>query len=170
MIIAESSALVKRRGRAGHEGDKEICAAAEAAWNGARPRRLEFCTECWTGAGKFLNGKRARVQAYPAGGRDPGFQQPLSAQCLPEITAKVNLSRGLAIPTVWEILSAVYFQELAIGTADAKTKARRSGAQRGALENKLRPEVFLSAPLLSLRKPRFPRTAVAPASRRQPNA
>ena len=44
--------------------------------------------------------------------------------------------------------SRTCFQWFMSGTGVAIAKSRRSGAQRGALENKLRPEVFLSAPLL----------------------
>ncbi len=60
----------------------------------------------------------------------------------------VNLSTELAIPTQAGTLITMCFVEFKNGTADAPTHARRSGAQRGALENKLRPEVFLGAPLL----------------------
>jgi hypothetical protein len=56
----------------------------------------------------------------------------------------------------------LYFQKLEIGKADATRQDRRSGAQRGALEDKLRPEVFLDAPL------HFPFFSVLPG-RRQPS-
>jgi len=66
---------------------------------------------------------------------------PLRVSC-------VNLSRH------WQFLPgatdprALYFQPLGIGKVGAKEKYRRSGAQRGVLEDKLRPEVFLDAPCI----------------------
>ena len=69
------------------------------------------------------------------------------ARRVPRTVAKVNLSRHLAIPTRRETNPGLCFQRVEIGIADATEAGRRSGAQRGALENKLRPEVFLSAPL-----------------------
>jgi hypothetical protein len=45
-------------------------------------------------------------------------------------------------------ISSLCFQQLKSGTGDALTENRRSGAQRGAPEKKLRPEVFLSAPCI----------------------
>jgi hypothetical protein len=43
-------------------------------------------------------------------------------------------------------ISLLCFQQFKSGTGDALRTNRRSGAQRGAPENKLRPEVFLGAP------------------------
>jgi hypothetical protein len=45
-------------------------------------------------------------------------------------------------------ISPLCFQQFKSGTGDALTENRRSGAQRGAPEKKLRPEVFLSAPCI----------------------
>ena len=44
--------------------------------------------------------------------------------------------------------TALYFQAVGIGKPSATRIGRRSGAQRGALEDKLRPEVFLDAPCI----------------------
>jgi hypothetical protein len=60
----------------------------------------------------------------------------------------VKLSKVPENPTLYKPAHVLYFQILRIGRQDAIGQGRRSGAQRGALENKLRPEVFLSAPLL----------------------
>jgi hypothetical protein len=54
----------------------------------------------------------------------------------------------LAIPTRWLSATSLVFQSLGIGKSDATITGRRSGAQRGALEDKLRPEVFLDAPCI----------------------
>jgi hypothetical protein len=54
----------------------------------------------------------------------------------------------LAIPTLSRRTSNSYFQGVEIGKSSATLIARRSGAQRGALEDKLRPEVFLDAPCI----------------------
>jgi hypothetical protein len=54
----------------------------------------------------------------------------------------------LAIPTRWLSATSLLFQSLGIGKSDATIIGRRSGAQRGALEDKLRPEVFLDAPCI----------------------
>jgi hypothetical protein len=56
----------------------------------------------------------------------------------------------LAIPTRIADARALYFQVVEIGKSGATIIGRRSGAQRGALEDKLRPEVFLDAPCISL--------------------
>ncbi len=56
----------------------------------------------------------------------------------------------LAIPTLSRRTRSSYFQGLEIGKSSATLIGRRSGAQRGALEDKLRPEVFLDAPCISL--------------------
>jgi len=45
-------------------------------------------------------------------------------------------------------ISLLCFQQFKSGTGDALRTNRRSGAQRGAPEKKLRPEVFLSAPCI----------------------
>ena len=71
----------------------------------------------------------------------------LVAPVMPTAWANVNLSHP------WQFLlcaidpRALYFQAVGIGKSDATIIGRRSGAQRGALEDKLRPEVFLDAPL-----------------------
>jgi hypothetical protein len=60
----------------------------------------------------------------------------------------VNLSHGAQfLPCVTQH-SALCFHAIGIGKRDAMTNRRRSGAQRGALEDKLRPEVFLDAPCI----------------------
>jgi hypothetical protein len=56
----------------------------------------------------------------------------------------------LAIPTRMTDARALYFQVVEIGKSGATIIGRRSGAQRGALEDKLRPEVFLDAPCIFL--------------------
>jgi hypothetical protein len=55
----------------------------------------------------------------------------------------------LAIPTLSVLVPVLYFQAIGIGKSGATIIGRRSGAQRGALEDKLRPEVFLDAPCIS---------------------
>jgi hypothetical protein len=60
----------------------------------------------------------------------------------------------LAIPTRITDARSLYFQVVEIGKSGATIIGRRSGAQRGALEDKLRPEVFLDAPCI------FPSTPV----------
>ena len=62
----------------------------------------------------------------------------------------------LAIPTRITGARSLYFQVVEIGKSGATIIGRRSGAQRGALEDKLRPEVFLDAPCI------FPLTPVLP--------
>jgi hypothetical protein len=54
----------------------------------------------------------------------------------------------LAIPTRITAARPLYFQVVEIGKSGATIIGRRSGAQRGALEDKLRPEVFLDAPCI----------------------
>jgi len=54
----------------------------------------------------------------------------------------------LAIPTRITDARSLYFQVVEIGKSGATIIGRRSGAQRGALEDKLRPEVFLDAPCI----------------------
>ena len=56
----------------------------------------------------------------------------------------------LAIPTRTTGARTLYFQLVEIGQTGATIIGRRSGAQRGALEDKLRPEVFLDAPCIFL--------------------
>jgi hypothetical protein len=68
----------------------------------------------------------------------------------------------LAIPTMYYPAPLSYFQVVGIGKSSATIIGRRSGAQRGALEDKLRPEVFLDAPCI------FPSTPSSPG-RRQPS-
>jgi len=68
--------------------------------------------------------------------------------------AKRKSFSPLAIPTRITDARALYFQVVEIGKSDATIIGRRSGAQRGALEDKLRPEVFLDAPCI------FPSTPV----------
>ena len=68
----------------------------------------------------------------------------------------------LAIPTQSHAATSLVFQSLGIGKPGATMIGRRSGAQRGALEDKLRPEVFLDAPCI------FPSIRVSPG-RRQPS-
>ena len=53
-----------------------------------------------------------------------------------------------AIPTLSDAITGPYFQAVGIGKPGATNIGRRSGAQRGALEDKLRPEVFLDAPCI----------------------
>jgi hypothetical protein len=55
---------------------------------------------------------------------------------------------SLAIPTLWQSAPDLVFQGLEVGESSATLIGRRSGAQRGALEDKLRPEVFLDAPCI----------------------
>ena len=62
----------------------------------------------------------------------------------------------LAIPTRIPGARALCFQVVEIGKSGATIIGRRSGAQRGALEDKLRPEVFLDAPCI------FPLTPTLP--------
>jgi hypothetical protein len=70
----------------------------------------------------------------------------------------------LAIPTQLFSTSGLVFQPFRIGKSGATISFRRSGAQRGAHEDKLRPEVFLDAPCI------FPSTHSALSSgRRQPS-
>src|SRR5215470_17116435 len=64
------------------------------------------------------------------------------------LTTQVILAVPSAIPTRMSIGAHAHFHEFEIGTQDAIGKPRRSGAQRGVLENKLRPEVFLDAPCI----------------------
>jgi hypothetical protein len=54
----------------------------------------------------------------------------------------------LAIPTRIPGARVLCFQVVEIGKSGATIIGRRSGAQRGALEDKLRPEVFLDAPCI----------------------
>ena len=81
------------------------------------------------------------------------FNNLLAALVLPP-GASVNLSQH------WQFLpcacpsASLHFQAFGIGKSDATIIARRSGAQRGALEDKLRPEVFLDAPCI-FPSPRF---------------
>jgi hypothetical protein len=56
----------------------------------------------------------------------------------------------LAIPTRITGARTLCFQVVEIGRTGATIIGRRSGAQRGALEDKLRPEVFLDAPCIFL--------------------
>jgi len=71
-------------------------------------------------------------------------------------TAKPNVN----LSHYWQFLPCasgphnMYFQPVGIGKVNATGQCRRSGAQRGVLEDKLRPEVFLDAPCISLH-PRF---------------
>jgi len=62
--------------------------------------------------------------------------------------ANVNLSRHWQFLLCATRLPVVCFQAVGIGKSGATTIGRRSGAQRGALEDKLRPEVFLDAPCI----------------------
>jgi len=62
----------------------------------------------------------------------------------------------LAIPTRIPGARVLCFQVVEIGKSGATIIGRRSGAQRGALEDKLRPEVFLDAPCI------FPLTPTLP--------
>ena len=92
-----------------------------------------------------------------------------SGNCLPLNGPKYSLShdfnmlvappmlpraRNVNLSHHWQFLlgadqaPSLYFQSLGIGKLDATIVARRSGAQRGALEDKLRPEVFLDAPCI----------------------
>ncbi len=68
----------------------------------------------------------------------------------------------LAIPTLSRGTGSSYFQGLEIGKSSATLIDRRSGAQRGALEDKLRPEVFLDAPCI------FPSARLSPG-RQEPS-
>ena len=62
----------------------------------------------------------------------------------------------LAIPTRITGGRALCFQVVEIGKSGATIIGRRSGAQRGALEDKLRPEVFLDAPCIFPLTPNLP--------------
>ncbi len=63
-------------------------------------------------------------------------------------SAHVNLSHHRQFLLCTAPPLTLYFQALAIGKSGATGTCRRSGAQRGALEDKLRPEVFLDAPCI----------------------
>ena len=76
-----------------------------------------------------------------------GFPQG-SERFVPKGRLNVKLSPYAAIPTRLPRLWVQQFQQLGIGNEDALDIDRRSGAQRGAPEKKLRPEVFLSAPCI----------------------
>jgi hypothetical protein len=58
-----------------------------------------------------------------------------------------NSFSPLEIPTRCLAPPVACFQAIGFGKPGATIIGRRSGAQRGALEDKLRPEVFLDAPL-----------------------
>jgi hypothetical protein len=77
----------------------------------------------------------------------------LLAPPVPALRQRKSFS-PLAIPTRITDARALYFQVVEIGKSGATIIGRRSGAQRGALEDKLRPEVFLDAPCI------FPSTPV----------
>jgi hypothetical protein len=77
----------------------------------------------------------------------------LLASPVPALRQRKSFS-PLAIPTRITDARALYFQVVGIGKSGATIIGRRSGAQRGALEDKLRPEVFLDAPCI------FPSTPV----------
>ncbi len=85
-----------------------------------------------------------------ATGADSGGFPQTSEEFVPTVQMHVKLSPHGAIPTRLLMIRSQHFQQLESGNGDALGKNRRSGAQRGAPEKKLRPEVFLSAPCIFL--------------------
>jgi hypothetical protein len=80
--------------------------------------------------------------------------KPWHLSCIGE--RERNSFSPLAIPTLSDLVRVLYFQPIGIGKSDATIVSRRSGAQRGALEDKLRPEVFLDAPCIFFNSDFYP--------------
>jgi hypothetical protein len=114
-------------------------------------RRREIWGANVCNSGSYLKSKLATVKGFG------GFPQG-SAGFVPKDRLKVNLSAYGAIPTRLPKIGALHFQPLENGNEDALHLNRRSGAQRGAPEKKLRPEVFLSAPCIFQEKQPSPLT------------
>jgi hypothetical protein len=72
----------------------------------------------------------------------------LLASLLLSRSVNVNLSHRWQFLPCANYPQSLYFQAVGIGKSDATIIGRRSGAQWGALEDKLRPEVFLDAPCI----------------------